>query len=205
MTGLTMADVPFAEQVADDNHPLAELVAMSGGLGDAWRHRHALMFVARQTADDATFRAIVAECRAAEDNTVLGVVLCNPAVPLDLVRELIGCRYWIVCERAASDPRLTADEIVALTAHKHPGVRRGVCLNPGITDEDLLGLASDPVDWVAFAAAGVLGERANLGLTPAGISAAAREALRPHEEAMAEEERRLEAAWEAWRQGEAQS
>jgi hypothetical protein len=148
IANLTIADIPFIEQVADQLHPLPSLIEACGGLGDA-RHRWALAHVARRAPDEDTIRAITdaADTGDPDDNDILTAIARNPATPLDVMLRLAANRYVIVSELAASDPRIPAEETVRL-AGGCLGSRFGVAMNPNTPPAVLAMLAGDKSVWI---------------------------------------------------------
>jgi hypothetical protein len=135
---LTIADLPFIEQVADQLHPLAGLLAKCGGFGeDGSRRRWALAHIAARTTDEDTLRHITAECDNGdwENNDVLAAVARNPAVPLDVLIRLAWCEYLIVSEVAAMSPRIPRGELARLASGGPLGARMGIAVNPATPDQ----------------------------------------------------------------------
>ena len=133
MEPLTIADLPFIEQVAHLEHPLAALLEKCGGFGDdGSRRRWALAHIAARTADEASIRAIVAECDNGdpENNDVLCPVARNPATPVDVLIRLAWNKYLVVSELGAVSPRLPVAELTRLAQEGPLGARMGVAVNP---------------------------------------------------------------------------
>lgn len=148
MTGLSVTDLPFIEQVADDMHPFAALLAACGGHSDDSRRRWALAHVARRTPDEDSIRAIMDAADTAvsgipEDNDIMTALAYNEATPLDVLTRLAWNPYYIVCELAALSPRLPEAELRLLAAGGHLGARVGVAKNPSVPLDVLESLARD--------------------------------------------------------------
>jgi hypothetical protein len=146
---LTVADLPFIEQVADDMHPLAALLARCGGHTDDSRRRWALAHVAVQTADEDSIRAIMdgadtAVSEVPEDNDIMTALARNPATPPDVLARLAWNPYFIVCELAAITPRLPEAELRRVAAAGPLGARVGAAKNPETPLDVLADLAADP-------------------------------------------------------------
>jgi hypothetical protein len=151
---VNIADLPFVEQVAHLEHPLAALLEKCGGFGDdATRRRWALAHIAARTTDEDTIRQIVAECDNGDSasNDVLCPIARNPATPVDVLILLAWNKYIIVSELAAVSPRLPLDVLIRL-AHEGPlGARMGVAVNPATPPDVRAALhAAHPEDesWV---------------------------------------------------------
>ena len=141
MSDLTIADLPFAEQVADMeslaamNQVLAALgkpALASRSLDDAGRRRFAYAIVVGRTMDEDTLRQITAECDDGdhENNTVLCAIARHPATPLDVVIRLAWNPYLIVSELAALREELPVAEIKRLACDGPLGARFGIAVNP---------------------------------------------------------------------------
>ena len=153
MSALTIADLPFIEQVADGMHPFSALLAACGGHDGDSRRRWALAHIARRAQDEDSIRAIMdaadtAVSGIAGDNDVMTALAENEAVPLDLLVRLAWNPYLIVSELAAKSPRLPVAELRRLAASGPLGARCGVAVNPaapgGVRDV----LARDPDELV---------------------------------------------------------
>jgi len=133
MEQYTLTDLPFVEQVAHLEHPLAALLEKCGGFGgDGSRRRWALAHIAARTADEDTIRAIVAECDDGDpqNNDVLCPIARNPATPVDVLIRLAWNKYLIVSDRAAVDPRIPVAKLTRLACEGPLGARMGVAVNP---------------------------------------------------------------------------
>jgi hypothetical protein len=145
---LTVRDLPFIEQVADQMHPLAALLKKCGGHTDDSRHRWARAHVAARTADEDSIRAIMDAADTAvseipEDNDIMTALVRNPATPLDVLARLAWNPYFIVCELAAITPRLPEAELRRVAAAGPLGARVGAAKNPETPLDVLADLAAD--------------------------------------------------------------
>ena len=146
---LTVRDLPFIEQVADQMHPLAALLKKCGGHTDDSRRRWALAHVAARTPDEDSIRAIMDAADTAvseipEDNDIMTALARNPATPADVLVRLAWNPYYIVCELAARSPRLPEAQLRQLAATGPRGARVGTAKNPVTPLDVLADLAADP-------------------------------------------------------------
>lgn len=141
MEHLTIADLPFAEQVADTeyaeavNRVLAELGKpglKAATLDDTARRRFAYAVIIGRTHDGDTLRQIAAECDNGDpgNNDTLNAIARHPATPVDVITRLAWNKYLLVNERASSCPRLPAAELERLARDGKLGQKLGVIVNP---------------------------------------------------------------------------